>query len=94
MGYVCIGNSNHCSFQVVSATRGGVVTIRDLNQGRSVTNDANFVVEQLRAAELLTPGRRLFYYDSEGNLDEITWDESGATGLIPYRPARKTEATS
>lgn len=74
----------HCSFEVVSVER-EAVTIRDLDLGgKSVTNDAAFVVEQLRAVELLPVGRRLLYYDSEGNLDEILWDEKrGVTGFKP-----------
>lgn len=72
----------HCSFEVVMVER-DQVTIRDLNQGhKSVTNDAEHVVRELRRAELLVPGRRLFYYDSDGNLDEILWEG----GEIEFRP--------
>ena len=71
-----------CSFEVVRVER-DAVTIRDLNRGKSVTNDAERVVAQLRAFELLTPGRRLFYYDSMGDLDEIVWNECGVVGFKP-----------
>ena len=37
----------------------------------TITNDAEAVVWELVARKELTPGRRLFYIDSEGNKDEI-----------------------
>jgi hypothetical protein len=75
--------SGHCSFVVESVER-DAVTIRDLNLGgRSVTNDAAHVVEQLRAVELLPPGRKLYYIDSDGELDEIVWTEDGAVAFMP-----------
>ena len=46
----------------------GAIVIRDLNGSVSVTNDAEHVVAQL--ADRLN-GRRLLYFDSDGNLDEI-----------------------
>lgn len=74
----------HCSFEIVSVER-GAVTIRDLNVGPSVTNDAEHVVAELRKADLLPVGRRLYYFDSEDNLDEITWNERGQIGFKPGR---------
>jgi hypothetical protein len=50
------------------------VTIRDLgpwDKFKTVTNAAEFVVETLVAAGRLPEGKRLFYYDSSGDLDEI-----------------------
>lgn len=67
-----------CNFEVVSVAIESV-TIRDLNNGRmSVTNDAENVVAELRRAEILIPGRRLFYFDSQGHEDEILWQEDGS----------------
>ena len=37
----------------------------------TITNDAEWVVEQLVADDQLPPGRRLFYIDSEGQKDEL-----------------------
>lgn len=37
----------------------------------TVTNDAERVVKYLRGGGLLPDGRRLFYYDSDGQRDEI-----------------------
>lgn len=37
----------------------------------TITNDVEAVVDDLVRQGLLPEGRRLFYYDSEGNRDEI-----------------------
>jgi len=47
----------------------------------SLTNDAENVVADLVANELLAPGRRLFYYDSEGQLDEIVVENGKFKGF-------------
>jgi hypothetical protein len=45
------------------------IVIKDLNLGRvSVTNDAEHVVFELNSR---MPGKRIFYYDSEGDLAEL-----------------------
>ena len=61
------------NFQIVKRDEGSL-TIRDLgpwDEHPTVTNDAEGVVERLVAAGELPEGRRLFYYDSCGDLDEI-----------------------
>ena len=61
------------------------VTIADVGQGAtsSVTNDAEAVLLELHNNGVLK-GRRLFYYDSEGQLDEIKHDGKGNfTGFAP-----------
>lgn len=61
------------------------VVIRDVgNNGcMTVTNDAEGVVRGLHANGMLG-ARRLFYYDSEGTLDEIKHDGKGAfKGFAP-----------
>ena len=53
---------------------GGPLTIRDLgpwDKHPSVTNVAEEVVTELVAGGALHVDQRLFYYDSEGQLDEI-----------------------
>lgn len=85
---LCLGSNGHCSFEVVLVER-DQITIRDLNIGKTVTNDAEHVVKQLRAVELLVPGRKLFYYDSANDLDEILWE--GAE--IGFRPGPGRKAT-
>ncbi len=60
------------------------LVIRDLClPGISVTNDAEFVVRQLWTRGLLPDGRRLFYYDSEGYLDELLRDRGKFRGFKP-----------
>lgn len=59
------------------------VTVRDECQSTgtmSVTNDAEAVVEHLVK---LYPGRRIFYYDSYGMLDELAHDGEKFTGFKP-----------
>ena len=54
--------------------RGAQVVIRDLgpwHQHYTVTNDAENVVAKLHEAGQLTDARRLLYFDSRGDLDEI-----------------------
>lgn len=77
---------NHCCFEVYSVER-EAVTIRDLGHGKSITNDAEYVVEQLRESGLLPNGRRLFYFDTQGDLDD--WDE---TGKVSFRPGPQRSA--
>lgn len=62
------------NIQFVPCSQPGRVVIRDLgpwDQYKTVTNDAENVVEFLVEAEVLRPGDRLFYFDSSGQLDEI-----------------------
>lgn len=53
------------------------LVIRDVGRECiSVTNDAESVVRDLHRNGILE-GRRLFYYDSEGQLDELKHDGNG-----------------
>ncbi len=50
------------------------LVIRDVgpwDRHPSVTNDADAVVAELAESGLLPSGRRLFYFDSEGQKDEL-----------------------
>jgi hypothetical protein len=74
-----------CKFQVVAIDRESV-TIRDVGgtvEQMTVTNDAENVVAELRRSGVLPIGKRLFYYDSDGQLDEILVDVSGFRGFAP-----------
>lgn len=54
--------------------RSSALFIRDLgpwDRQRTVTNDAVNVVQRLIDGGFLPSGRRLFYYDSGGQLDEL-----------------------
>jgi hypothetical protein len=60
------------------------VVIRDIGHDKghlSITNDAEYVVKFLIRAGLLSTTTRLFYYDSEGTLDELCHDGSVFTGF-------------
>jgi hypothetical protein len=66
----------HAAFEII-ALSGSIIFIRDLyalggsfKLHKTVTNDAEWVVETLRNLNILY-GRRLFYRDSEGQIDEI-----------------------
>jgi len=70
---------------------GDTLFIRDVgaNLGSmSVTNDAEAVVQWLMQQHLLRVGMKLGYYDSRGELDEITFDERGFTG---FRSGKQAE---
>lgn len=59
------------------------VTIRDeanIEETMTVTNDAEAVVEHLL---LRYPGRRIFYYDTDGHLDELAHDGVRFTKFQP-----------
>lgn len=63
-------SSQHASFRVVAETEESV-TLQDVGPWTvhaTVTNDAEWVVEHLPVA---LRGRRLFYYDSDGEKDEL-----------------------
>ena len=49
----------------------------------TVTNNAEAVVEELRADGMLPDGRRLLYFDSEGKLDEILIRDGKFAGFAP-----------
>ncbi len=73
-------------FQIVRNTPdNGPLVIRDMNSGQapSVTNGAEEVVANLVDRNLLPPGRRLLYYDSEGQLDEIVVNNGRFAGFKP-----------
>lgn len=67
-------------YEIVSRTA-DQLTIRDMNGDRTVTNDAEHVVAQLLLRGDLTPGMKLFYYDSAQALDEIMFTADGFTGF-------------
>ena len=60
-------------FEVVKHESGVFIFIRDIghNSGRSVTNDAEYIVEQLYLKYGIADETRIFYEDSAGSIDEI-----------------------
>lgn len=74
-------------YEVVAATS-DVLTIRDIgpwDQYMTVTNAIEEVVQELIDKGIAHDGQRLTYYDSDGNHDEIIWDNATFRG---FRPAR------
>jgi hypothetical protein len=49
----------------------------------TVTNDAEWVVEQLVREGHLPPGRRLFYIDTDGQKDELLVKDGRFAGFAP-----------
>jgi len=60
-------------FEVLQHESGKYIFIRDTghNTGRSVTNDAEYVVEKLYEEYGITDKTRIFYKDSIGCVDEM-----------------------
>ena len=66
-----------------------VLTIRDVGGPLqlTVTNDAEAVVEFLATGGLLANGRKLNYYDSDGQLDQLLVENGKFAGFATaYRP--------
>jgi hypothetical protein len=57
------------------------VFIVDLDVGKSITNDAENVVEQV-AKEY--PGHRIIYRDTQGQWDELVHNDGEFVGFAPY----------
>lgn len=75
---------NRSLYDIVSISD-EAVTIRDIGHmtHRSVTNDAEKIVPEIVALGVLRPGMRLFYYDSENQLDEIKVQDGKFAGFAP-----------
>lgn len=62
------------------------LVIRDIGPHdtyKTVTNGAEEVVARLYNFNMLNPNRRLFYYDSEGELAEIRHTTLGFKDIVP-----------
>jgi hypothetical protein len=63
----------------------GLVCVVDLDQGRSVTNDIENVLDDL--AEDLSPGGRLLYLDTQNLWSEVAYSmRDGRPHFEGYRP--------
>ena len=66
---------NEASYEIIGVdSKERLVYLVDLDNGRSVTNDAERVWSKVQAQH---PGYRLIYRDTLGRWDEITTDSSG-----------------
>lgn len=71
------------NYEIVEMTPERVV-IRDLGPWHkylTITNGAEGVVDELYEQGKLVYGQKLFYYDSEGCMDEITHQNGSFTGF-------------
>ena len=66
-------NFMHAKIDVLKHERGKYIFVRDVVHvtGRSVTNDAEYIVEQLYLDFDITDDTRIFYEDSDGQIDEL-----------------------
>jgi hypothetical protein len=63
----------HAKTETLKHERGKYIFVRDIGHltGRSVTNDAEYVIEQLYLEFDITDETRIFYEDSDGVIDEL-----------------------
>jgi hypothetical protein len=63
----------HAKTRLLKHERGKYIFIRDIGHvsGRSVTNDADYIIGQLYLDFGITDETRVFYEDSGGDIDEI-----------------------
>lgn len=87
-----------CLEVVESETTPEILVIRDLgpwDAAPTITNSIEAVIEWLKTHGLLPPGRRLFYYDSHGELTEAVikdgrWDGYRFPDVVPFTGPRPT----
>ena len=83
------------NYEIVEAESSSIIlVIRDIGPWDvhfTITNDVENVVEALHSAGQLPRGRRLWYYDSEGCLDELLVKNGRYAGFIHLKriPKRK-----
>ena len=81
--YIIIGNDRH-----YPETPLVIKDVGPWDQHPTVTNDAENVVRNLVAEGHLPEGRRLFYFDSDGRLDEILVKDGQFVGFAPGPEAK------
>lgn len=78
-----VPGDRHACWDIVKSDAESV-TIRDVgpwDQRLTITNDAEFVVAKMKSLGL--GSRRLFYYDSDGQLDELVHDNGRFVRFAP-----------
>lgn len=76
------------NYAILNESTRDILVIRDMGPWsvfKSVTNDAENVVETLFEEGYLDNSRRLWYYDSDGNLDELVHEDGKFKGFAPVR---------
>jgi hypothetical protein len=74
-------SKNHRSSYYVDRITEDTVRIVDMDHGKSVTNDAENVVEELYKQY---GNRRFIYLDTMGRWDELAHDNGKFTGFRPF----------
>ena len=77
--------NRHACYDIVEDKPGQPLVIRDAgpwDKHLTVTNDAEHVVANLVKAGKLPEGRRLFYFDSDGQTDEIVVKDGRFAGFV------------
>lgn len=78
-------------FEIVSGeTTAEVLVLRDVGDHAlypTITNGAEALIARLWKAGVLTPGRRVLYYDSEQDLGELLWSDGGK--FMGFGPGRR-----
>lgn len=80
-------SSCRANFQILKDLPGKPLLILDMgpwDRYPTITNDAEALVEALREAGYLPDGRKLIYYDSEGELGEILVKNGAFAGFAPF----------
>jgi hypothetical protein len=78
-----LGLIPHADFSVMDET-GDYIYIKDAGgDSKSITNDAEWVLQKLAAAYGGLKNRRIFYMDTMGRIDEITHNDGHFTGYKP-----------
>ena len=77
----------HARYVIEENVPGKPMVIRDIGEpwdrNPTITNDVEWVVANLAARGTLPEGRQLFYYDSEGNRDQINVEGGRFAGFSP-----------
>jgi len=75
----------HAKFSTRIYVTGKYIYIEDTghNIGRAITNDVEYVIEQLYYEYGITDGTKIFYKDSKGNIDEILHSGKKFKGFKP-----------
>ena len=82
------------NYEIVDDTPPYPLVIRDLgpfDQCMTITNAAEPVVEELCGSGTLIEGRRLWYYDSSNELDELLVKDGKFDGFSPIPDKEKKE---
>jgi hypothetical protein len=85
-------NLRGCEYTV--SIENGFICLVDLDQGATITNVAEEVIQNLLLAEFDLVNNRVIYQDSLGNWDEIHVRDGQFAGFAPLNATSKAQAIS